>query len=77
MGCNRRLTLEKLLRDNPLDLGGNVAEQRAIFEQMLAAQPIPDDVRAMPTTLGGIPVVVVDGTDAAIFEPAVFPVKGR
>jgi len=33
----QRDALDQLLRDAPLDLGGDVAEQRVIFEEMMAA----------------------------------------
>jgi hypothetical protein len=37
----QRDDLDQLLRDAPLDLGGDVAEQRIIFEEMMAAMPVP------------------------------------
>jgi monoterpene epsilon-lactone hydrolase len=63
----QREALEQLLRDAPLDLGGEVAEQRIIFEEMMAAIPVPADVTTSPATLGGIPVVNVEvaGADPA------------
>jgi acetyl esterase/lipase len=65
MSQQQRDALDQLLRDAPLDLGGDVAEQRVIFEQMMAAIPVPADVTTSPGTLGGIPVVNVEvaGTD--------------
>jgi len=61
----QRDALDELLRAGPLDLGGDVQQQRIIFEEMMAATPIPTDVTTTPGTLGGIPVVNVDvtGTD--------------
>jgi monoterpene epsilon-lactone hydrolase len=53
----QREALEQLLRDAPLDLGGEVAEQRIIFEEMMAAIPVPADVTTSSGSLGGIPVV--------------------
>jgi monoterpene epsilon-lactone hydrolase len=63
----QRAALDQLLREAPLDLGGDVDEQRAIFEEMMAAIPVSADVTATPGTLGGIPVVTVDvaGTDTS------------
>jgi monoterpene epsilon-lactone hydrolase len=63
----QREALDQLLRDAPLDLGGDVAEQRIIFEEMMAAIPVPADVRTSPGSLGGIPVVNVEvaGADHA------------
>ena len=49
-----------MLRAAPLDLGGDVDEQRIIFADMMAAAPIPADVQTSAGTLGGIPVVNVD-----------------
>jgi acetyl esterase/lipase len=56
----QRDTLDQLLRDAPLDLGGDVAEQRVIFEEMMAAIPVPTDVTTSSGSLGGIPVVNVE-----------------
>jgi hypothetical protein len=55
----QRDALDQLLRDAPLDLGGDVAEQRVIFEDMMAAIPSPADVTTSSGSLGGIPVVNV------------------
>jgi hypothetical protein len=59
MTQQQRNDLDQLLRDGPLDLGGDVAEQRAIFEDMMAAIPLPADVTTSPGRLGKIPVVNV------------------
>ena len=63
----QRDALDQLLRDAPLDLGGEVAEQRVIFEEMMAAIPVPADVTTSSGSLGGIPVVNVEvaGADHA------------
>jgi monoterpene epsilon-lactone hydrolase len=60
----QRDALDQLLRDAPLDLGGKVAEQRIIFEEMMAAIPVPADVTTSSATLGGIPVVNVEAAGA-------------
>jgi epsilon-lactone hydrolase len=60
----RRDALDQLLRDAPLDLGGEVAEQRAIFEEMMAAIPVPADVTTSSGSLGGIGVVNVEAAGA-------------
>ena len=69
----QRDALDQLLREAPLDLGGDVAEQRVIFEEMIAAIPVPADVTTSSGSLGGIPVVNVEaaGADRAsvIFYP--------
>jgi epsilon-lactone hydrolase len=66
MSQQQRGALDELLRGAPLDLGGDVNEQRGIFAEMMAAIPIPDDVVSSPGHLGGIPVVHVnvDGANA-------------
>jgi monoterpene epsilon-lactone hydrolase len=56
----QREALDQLLRDAPLDLGGEVAEQRVIFGEMMAAIPVPADVTTSSGSLGGIPVVNVE-----------------
>jgi monoterpene epsilon-lactone hydrolase len=63
----QREALDELLPDGPPDLGGDVSQQRASFDEMMAAIPVPDDVTASPGSLGGIPVVevTVPGTDPA------------
>ncbi len=60
MSEEQRAALDELLRAAPLDLGGDVKEQRAVFEEMMAATPQLDDVTTSSGTLGGIPVVTVD-----------------
>jgi acetyl esterase/lipase len=63
----QREALDELLPDGPPDLGGDVSQQRAIFDEMMAAIPVPADVTASPGSLGGIPVVevTVSGADPA------------
>lgn len=65
MSQQQREALDALLRDAPLDLGGDVIEQRQIFEQMMQQSPVPDDVTTTPGALGGVPVVQIEvpGTD--------------
>jgi monoterpene epsilon-lactone hydrolase len=66
----QRDDLDEMLRAAPLDLGGDVNEQRIIFEEMMAANPIAVDVETSAGSLGAIPVVIVDvagaGSEAAI-----------
>jgi monoterpene epsilon-lactone hydrolase len=63
----QREALDALLREGPLDLGGDVSQQRAIFDEMMAAIPVPDDVAASAGSLGGISVVdvTVPGVETA------------
>src|ERR1700745_3432189 len=64
MSQQQRDALDSLLRDAPLDTGGDVAEQRLIFEEMMAAIPIPADVTTSSGSLDGITVVNVQVTGA-------------
>jgi acetyl esterase/lipase len=60
MTQQQRQALDDLLRHGPLDLGGDLAEQRGIFHDMIASQPLPEDVTTTPGRLGGVPVVTVE-----------------
>jgi acetyl esterase/lipase len=60
MTQQQRDTLDQLLRDGTLDLGGDVAEQREIFEEMMAAIPLPADVTTTPGSLDQVPVTNVE-----------------
>jgi monoterpene epsilon-lactone hydrolase len=60
MTAQQRDMLDQILRSAPFDLGGDVAAQRPILEQMLTSHPLPEDVRTTPGDLGGIPVVIVE-----------------
>jgi monoterpene epsilon-lactone hydrolase len=60
----QRDALDQLLRDAPLDLGGDVAEQRVIFEEMMAAIPLPVDVTTSSGSSGGVAVVNVEAAGA-------------
>jgi acetyl esterase/lipase len=60
MSREQREAVESLLRDGPLDMGGEASGQRVIFERMMAARPLAADVTIRQDTLGGVPVVIVD-----------------
>jgi acetyl esterase/lipase len=60
MTAQQRNLIDQILRDAPFDLGGDVAAQRPLLDQMLTAQPLPADVRTTPGDLGGIPVTFID-----------------
>jgi monoterpene epsilon-lactone hydrolase len=68
MTQQQRQTLDELLRHGPLDVGGDVAEQRVIFHEMISAVPLPQDVSAKEGELGGVPVVTVEtpGIDPSV-----------
>ncbi|WP_449373716.1 alpha/beta hydrolase fold domain-containing protein [Arthrobacter psychrolactophilus] len=58
--------VERLLREGPLDLGGDLAEQRPLLDRLMMAHPLPPEVRTTEDELGGVPVVAVsvDGADS-------------
>jgi epsilon-lactone hydrolase len=60
MTAQQRDVIDQILRSAPFDLGGDVAVQRPLLDQMLTAQPLPADVRVTPGALGGIPVLFID-----------------
>jgi monoterpene epsilon-lactone hydrolase len=60
MTQQQRQTLDGLLRHGPLDLGGDLAVQRAAFHDLIASVPLPDDVSTTPGLLGDVPVVTVE-----------------
>jgi monoterpene epsilon-lactone hydrolase len=60
MTRRQRQALDQLLRQGPLDVGGDVAEQRAIFHEMISSVPVPADVSTKQDERGGVPVVTVE-----------------
>ena len=61
MTAQQRELVHQILRDAPFDLGGDVAVHRPLLEQMLTAQPLPDDVRMMPGSNSAVsPVIDID-----------------
>ncbi|QIY72457.1 alpha/beta hydrolase [Streptomyces sp. RLB1-33] len=67
MTQQQRQALDELLRHAPFDIGGELGEQRALFHEMIASVPLPEDVTATQGRLGGIPVVTVEtpGNDSS------------
>ncbi|MGW1564724.1 alpha/beta hydrolase [Streptomyces sp. NPDC002144] len=63
MSRQQRQALDELLRHGPLDLGGDVAEARAVFHGMMRSIPLPPDVSTKEGELGGVPVVTVATPD--------------
>lgn len=64
MSREQREALDALLREAPLDLGGELAAQRAVMEQMMASVPLADDVTTSDATLGGIEALLVETSGA-------------
>jgi epsilon-lactone hydrolase len=67
MSQEQRDTLDQMMRNGPLAVGGDPQEQRSVFERMMTARPLPDDVVTTPGELGGIATVAVevDGIESA------------
>ena len=63
MTTEQRNTIDQILRNAPFDLGGDVAAQRPLLDQMLTSHPLSADVRTTPGNLGGIPVIFIDIAD--------------
>ncbi|MEU2620517.1 alpha/beta hydrolase [Streptomyces sp. NPDC007157] len=60
MSGQQRRDLDEMLRHAPLDVGGDVAEARAVFHTMMTSIPLPPEVTTTPGRLGGVPVVTVE-----------------
>lgn len=71
----QRQAVDALMRDPPLDIGGEVAEQRAIVEQMMASFGRADDVATSDTMLGGVPATLVE-TPATLGDRVVLYLHG-
>jgi len=63
MSAEQRDAVEKLLREGPLDLEGDLEVQRQVLIEMMSQVPLPPDVRTQGTTSGGVPVVSVEIDD--------------
>lgn len=55
--ATQREIVEHIQRTGPLDVGGGLAEQRAIFDSVLRSTTLADDVQASVDQLNGVPVV--------------------
>ncbi|MEO8907785.1 MAG: alpha/beta hydrolase fold domain-containing protein [Microbacteriaceae bacterium] len=58
--------VEDLLREGPLDLGGNLAEQRSLLESLMASSPLPRAVTTSTGNLGAVATVEVTPSSAAV-----------
>ena len=63
MSSEQRQQLDDMLRKSPLDLGADLARQRIIFQEMMTAIPLPEDVITEPATIGDVPVVHISLRD--------------
>lgn len=60
MSQQQREAIADMLRASPFDPAGDLREQRPLFDKMVPAAPLPDDVITTPGQLGGVPVIYVD-----------------
>jgi epsilon-lactone hydrolase len=60
MSRQQREAIDSMLRTSPFDPGGDLREQRPLFEQTVAAAPVPGDVVTTPGQLGGVAAIWVD-----------------
>jgi epsilon-lactone hydrolase len=59
MSKEQREQLDQIMRNGPLDIGGDPIEQRALFVQMLTSRPLSEDVETSEGTLGEIPIFTI------------------
>ena len=60
MSQQQRDAINVMMTNSPLDLGGDITEQRAILNEMLTAHPLPDDVIVSSIALGGVPALSIE-----------------
>lgn len=60
MSDEQRALVYNILAAPTVDLAGDPHEQRPLFEAMMTAQPLADDVVTTPDTLGGRPALAID-----------------
>jgi acetyl esterase/lipase len=65
MSQQQRAALDQMMRNGPLDIAGDPAGQRPVFERMLTARPLAGDVTAAPGVLGGVPVLTIEAGGAS------------
>jgi epsilon-lactone hydrolase len=59
MTQQQRAAIATMLRASPFNPAGDLREQRPLFEEMMAAAPVPGDVVTTHGRLGGVPVSYV------------------
>jgi acetyl esterase/lipase len=68
--------IAQTLRESPLDVGGEAAEQRALFAQLMASRPRPADLVCENIRLGDTPAVRLSTGQAKPGRPAVLYFHG-
>jgi acetyl esterase/lipase len=59
MNRAHRESIEAMLRDVPIDAGGELDVQRPLFEQFMRQQPFRDDILLTGAALGGVSLLEV------------------
>jgi hypothetical protein len=59
MSQQQRDSLNQMMADFPLDVGGDAVEKRDVFERMMTAKPSPDDVTTTSGSPGGVPTLEI------------------
>lgn len=64
MSQQQRDTVNQMMAEFPLDIGGDAIEQRVVFERLMTAQQLPEDVTITSGSLGGVSTleIVTAGT---------------
>jgi len=65
MSVEQAEKVEALLRDGPLDLGGELSVQRPLLEQLMTSHALPPGIRITPSSLGALPAVEVTSEHGA------------
>lgn len=59
MSSAQKAELDALMRQLPLDFGGDVVEQRPLLEQLMTSHPLPEDVVTTRSAVGDVPTVQI------------------
>lgn len=65
MSQEQREQLDQMMRNSPLDIGGDPVEQRDLFEKMLTSRPLRHDVSLSAGELGGVRTLTISLSDAS------------
>ena len=66
MSVEQRKNLESMLRQLPFDFGGDIKEQRRLFDELMSAQPPPADVVVTSAVLGTVPTAEITVAGARV-----------
>jgi monoterpene epsilon-lactone hydrolase len=64
MSRQQRDAVNQMMAGFPWDVGGDAIEQRAVFERITTALPLPDDVTTTSGSLGGVPTLDITTSDS-------------